>query len=189
MLTEERGVTKGKGGYADQWHHDVTDEHGNPKHPPGTKKHHEGRAEEHKHLSRDADYVDHYNHVTKEKKHIIAVADAHKKAAEAHEKVLTLKGKQLHPDHPHVHAAMKATDTTILKFLLDQGADKTIKTEFDETVLDLANENELYLICEIISNYRIMRLFLNCVLLKIKLSSITNYVKSACLMNNWKRNI
>ena len=40
-------------------------------------------------------------------------------------------------------AAMKATDTTILKFLLDQGADKTIKTEFDETVLDLANENEL----------------------------------------------
>ncbi len=40
-------------------------------------------------------------------------------------------------------AAMKAENDAILKYLLDLGADKTIKTEFDETVLDLASENEL----------------------------------------------
>lgn len=40
-------------------------------------------------------------------------------------------------------AAMKAADAKILKFLLSQGADKTIKTDFDETVYDLAHENEL----------------------------------------------
>ncbi|MEM7185280.1 MAG: ankyrin repeat domain-containing protein [Bacteroidota bacterium] len=40
-------------------------------------------------------------------------------------------------------AAMKATDTDILKFLIQQGADKSIKTDFDETVMDIAKENEL----------------------------------------------
>jgi len=40
-------------------------------------------------------------------------------------------------------AAMKAENDTILKYLLSQGADKSVKTEFDETVLDLASENEL----------------------------------------------
>ncbi|NER12615.1 ankyrin repeat domain-containing protein [Leptobacterium flavescens] len=40
-------------------------------------------------------------------------------------------------------AAMKATDTEILKFLLEKGANKKLKTDFDETVLDLARENEL----------------------------------------------
>lgn len=40
-------------------------------------------------------------------------------------------------------AAMKAADDTILKYLLGQGADKTIKTDFDETALHLAQENEL----------------------------------------------
>lgn len=40
-------------------------------------------------------------------------------------------------------AAMKAENDAILKYLLSLGADKTIKTEFDETVLDLASENEL----------------------------------------------
>lgn len=40
-------------------------------------------------------------------------------------------------------AAMKATDTNILHFLIAKGANKKIKTEFDETALDLANENEL----------------------------------------------
>ncbi|MEM7085152.1 MAG: ankyrin repeat domain-containing protein [Bacteroidota bacterium] len=40
-------------------------------------------------------------------------------------------------------AAMKATNDVILKYLLQQGADKTMKTDFDETVLDLASENEL----------------------------------------------
>ena len=40
-------------------------------------------------------------------------------------------------------AAMKAKDTDILKFLIAQGADKALKTEFDESVYDLAKENEL----------------------------------------------
>ncbi|MBL4663011.1 MAG: ankyrin repeat domain-containing protein [Flavobacteriaceae bacterium] len=38
---------------------------------------------------------------------------------------------------------MKANNLEILKFLLEQGADKTIKTEFDETVFQLASENEV----------------------------------------------
>ncbi len=40
-------------------------------------------------------------------------------------------------------AAMKATDINILKYLLDKGADKSVVTEFDETIYDLAKENEL----------------------------------------------
>ena len=40
-------------------------------------------------------------------------------------------------------AAMKATDTEILKFLMEKGADITIKTDYDESVFDLAYENEL----------------------------------------------
>lgn len=40
-------------------------------------------------------------------------------------------------------AAMKAHDESILKYLISIGADKTISTDFDETVYDLASENEL----------------------------------------------
>ena len=40
-------------------------------------------------------------------------------------------------------AAMKATDDGALKYLIEQGADKDVRTEFDETALDLARENEL----------------------------------------------
>jgi len=40
-------------------------------------------------------------------------------------------------------AAMKSKDDTILKYLIDQGADKKALTEFDESVFDLAQENEL----------------------------------------------
>jgi ankyrin repeat protein len=40
-------------------------------------------------------------------------------------------------------AAMKAHDENILKYLISIGADKTISTEFEETVYDLASENEL----------------------------------------------
>lgn len=40
-------------------------------------------------------------------------------------------------------AAMKAQNDTIIKYLLTKGADHTIKTEFDESVFDLASENEL----------------------------------------------
>ncbi|WP_299012296.1 ankyrin repeat domain-containing protein [uncultured Polaribacter sp.] len=40
-------------------------------------------------------------------------------------------------------AAMKANDTAIINYLLSIGADKNVKTDFDETVYDLASENEL----------------------------------------------
>ncbi|MEH0153509.1 ankyrin repeat domain-containing protein [Limibacter armeniacum] len=40
-------------------------------------------------------------------------------------------------------AAMKATDDVILKYLIKIGADTKVKTAFEETVYDLANENEL----------------------------------------------
>lgn len=40
-------------------------------------------------------------------------------------------------------AAMTAKDDTMLKYLLSIGADKNIKTDFEESVLDLARENEL----------------------------------------------
>ena len=40
-------------------------------------------------------------------------------------------------------AAMKAKDDKILKFLIAQGADVKATTEFDESVYDLASENEL----------------------------------------------
>ncbi|MEM7084888.1 MAG: ankyrin repeat domain-containing protein [Bacteroidota bacterium] len=42
-------------------------------------------------------------------------------------------------------AAMKASSTDILEYLLTLGGDKSIKTDFDETVYDLASENELLL--------------------------------------------
>lgn len=40
-------------------------------------------------------------------------------------------------------AAMKSKDIEIIKYLLEIGADKNVKTDFEETVYDLASENEL----------------------------------------------
>ena len=40
-------------------------------------------------------------------------------------------------------AVMKAKDDKIIKYLLSIGADKNVKTDFDETIYDLASENEL----------------------------------------------
>ncbi len=40
-------------------------------------------------------------------------------------------------------AAMKTKDKSILKYLLEIGADKTAKTDFEESAYDLASENEL----------------------------------------------
>ncbi|MEM1259259.1 MAG: ankyrin repeat domain-containing protein [Bacteroidota bacterium] len=40
-------------------------------------------------------------------------------------------------------AAMSTANTEILKYLIEKGADVTLKTDFEETVYDLAKENEL----------------------------------------------
>ena len=40
-------------------------------------------------------------------------------------------------------AAMSTGNTEILKYLIERGADVTLKTDFEETVYDLAKENEL----------------------------------------------
>jgi len=40
-------------------------------------------------------------------------------------------------------AAMKANDVAILKYLISKGANTKIKTDFEETIYDLASENEL----------------------------------------------
>lgn len=40
-------------------------------------------------------------------------------------------------------AAMQGKDTKIIKYLLSIGADKNVKTDFEETVYDLAAENEI----------------------------------------------
>jgi ankyrin repeat protein len=40
-------------------------------------------------------------------------------------------------------AVMKAKNDKIIKYLLSIGADKNVKTNFNETVFDLASENEL----------------------------------------------
>lgn len=49
-------------------------------------------------------------------------------------------GEDLTPLHI---AAMRANDSSILKLLLQHGADRSITTSLDETVYDLAKENEL----------------------------------------------
>jgi len=38
---------------------------------------------------------------------------------------------------------MKAEDSQIMKYLISKGADIKINTDFEETVFDLASENEL----------------------------------------------
>ena len=40
-------------------------------------------------------------------------------------------------------AAMKAEDDQMMKYLISKGADTKINTDFEETVFDLASENEL----------------------------------------------
>jgi ankyrin repeat protein len=39
--------------------------------------------------------------------------------------------------------AMKAKNDKIIKYLISIGADKIVKTNFDETIYDLASENEI----------------------------------------------
>ena len=40
-------------------------------------------------------------------------------------------------------AAMSTSNTAILKYLIAEGADPSLKTDFEESVYDLAKENEL----------------------------------------------
>ncbi|QDO93035.1 ankyrin repeat domain-containing protein [Formosa sediminum] len=44
---------------------------------------------------------------------------------------------------PLLKAAMSAKNDKVLKYLLENGADKMVTTEFEETAFDLASENEL----------------------------------------------
>ena len=44
---------------------------------------------------------------------------------------------------PLLKSAMSSQDDTVLKFLIENGADKSITTDFEETAYDLASENEL----------------------------------------------
>ncbi|CDF81086.1 ankyrin [Formosa agariphila KMM 3901] len=44
---------------------------------------------------------------------------------------------------PLLKSAMSSKDDVVLKYLIDNGADKSIKTDFEETAFDLASENEL----------------------------------------------
>ncbi|MEC3906164.1 ankyrin repeat domain-containing protein [Tamlana sp. 2201CG12-4] len=58
-------------------------------------------------------------------------------------KLKTLVNKKNNEGYTPLHlAAMKAKNATILEYLISVGADKTVKTDFDESVYDLANENE-----------------------------------------------
>ncbi|RKR12127.1 ankyrin repeat protein [Maribacter vaceletii] len=54
-----------------------------------------------------------------------------------------INAKDKNGNSPLHYAAMKTENTDILKFLIANGADIKSTTEFGETALDLANENEL----------------------------------------------
>lgn len=56
---------------------------------------------------------------------------------------IDINAKNVEGITPLHKAAMKARDENILKYLISLGADKTIRTDFEETVYDLALENEL----------------------------------------------
>ena len=43
---------------------------------------------------------------------------------------------------PLIKAALTAKDTTLLQYLVEQGADKKLTTSLGETAYDLAKENE-----------------------------------------------
>lgn len=60
-----------------------------------------------------------------------------------HSKGVEVNTKDKNGLTPLQKAAMTAKDTKVLKYLLSIGADKSIKTDFDETVYALASENEL----------------------------------------------
>ncbi len=64
--------------------------------------------------------------------------DILKLALQAEKNINVLSEVGLTPLHV---AAMKSKDFTIIEALLDAGADKSIQTPFEETALDLANEN------------------------------------------------
>lgn len=53
-----------------------------------------------------------------------------------------LNKKNASGNTPFHLAAMTATNTDILKYLLEKGANTSIKTDFDESVFELAQENE-----------------------------------------------
>lgn len=60
-----------------------------------------------------------------------------------HSKGVSINAKNKNGLTPLQKAAMTAKDTKVLKYLISIGADKSIKTDFDETVYALASENEL----------------------------------------------
>lgn len=56
---------------------------------------------------------------------------------------VSINAKNNEGNTPLQIAALKAIDNKIMKLLVNHGADKTLKTDFDETAYDLAKENEV----------------------------------------------
>ncbi len=75
--------------------------------------------------------------------HLAAQQDALPILKQAHEMNLDVNAKNHDGMTPLLIAAMKSSSTETLKYLVEIGADPSVRTEFEESACDLAKENEL----------------------------------------------